>query len=296
MGAAEWTGYPSSMSTASTTSFHHPHHLAPQPLPPSAATAAASNSAYPSYDTLPSDPTNLHLPTVLTEMQTYCPTSDYHHGAIVPHVQAPLCSPNYSTPKNEYDSYNAAAASNYSSYNNWPNGYNNYQYGSCAGQPQYSAHTAHTMVLYPQLISTFNQNEIHLHLHGTEKIEQYFGGENALTISSPSCNRPSIEIGIGTSDHEQEQMQNTHNVAGVMGNDPHAGHVVVTDPTNLNADQRQTQTHLSDPSANVGGSGGSSGGGGGEGVGTAVSNDQHTHATREGEDVWRPYVPTSWPQ
>ncbi|KAM7349118.1 lozenge isoform 2-T2 [Cochliomyia hominivorax] len=305
MGATEWTGYSSSMPSASSTSFHHPHHLPPQPLPPSAASAAATNSAYSSYDTLSTDPTNLHLPTVLTEMQPYCPTTDYHHGAIVPHVQAPLCSPNYTTPKNEYDSYNAAAAAGYSSYNNWPNGYNNYQYGSCAGQPQYSAHTAHTMVLYPQLISTFNQNEIHLHLHGTDKIEQYLGGENALTISSPSCNRPSIEIGIGTSDHD-EQMQNAHNVTGIINNnDPHHGHVVVTDPTNLDVEQRQqqTQNHLTDPTTDVnvvggvGVGGGGTGGGGGV-VGATVTNEQHTHhhATREGEEVWRPYVPTSWPQ
>ncbi|XP_037815291.1 protein lozenge isoform X1 [Lucilia sericata] len=296
MGAAEWTGYSSSMTSASAySSFHHTHHLPPPP-PPSAASAAATNSAYSGYESLTTDPANLHLPTVLTDMQPYCPTSDYHPSAIVPHVQPPICSPNYSTvPKNEYDSYNAAAAG-YSSYNNWSNGYNNYQYGSCAGQPQYSAHTAHTMVLYPQLISTYNQNEIHLHLHGTDKIEQYLGGENALTISSLSGNRSSIEIGIGTSDHE-EQMQNTNSAAGVgggglMNNDPHT-HVVVTDPANLDPEQRQTQTHLTDPATEVN----VVGGGGGVSVASAgVTNDQHTHASREGEEVWRPYVPTSWPQ
>ena len=57
------------------------------------------------------------------------------------------------------------------------------------------------MVLYPQLYSTVNQNQIHLHLHGTDKLEQYFGGENAFTISSISTgaaannNRnPTVEI------------------------------------------------------------------------------------------------------
>ncbi|XP_065364861.1 protein lozenge [Calliphora vicina] len=288
MGAAEWTGYSSSMTSASAySSFHHPHHLPPPPPPPSAATAAATNSAYTGYESLTTDPANLHLPTVLTDMQPYCATSDYHPGAIVPHVQPPICSPNYSSaPKNEYDSYNAAAAG-YSSYSNWSNGYNNYQYGSCAGQPQYSAHAAHTMVLYPQLISTYNQNEIHLHLHGTDKIEQYLGGENALTISSLPGNRSSIEIGIGTSDHE-DHMQNA-NTAGVMNsNDPHT-HVVVTDPANLDADQRQTQTHLADPVGDINVVGGGA-------VAAGVTNEQHTHATREGEEVWRPYVPTSWPQ
>ena len=220
-------------------------------------------------------------------MQPYCATSDYHPGAIVPHVQPPICSPNYaSTGKNEYDSYNTAAAGY--SYGNWSNGYNNYQYGSCAGQPQYSAHTAHTMVLYPQLISTYNQNEIHLHLHGTDKIEQYLGGESGLTISSLAGNRSSIEIGIDTSDHE-DQMQNANNNNGVMNTaDPHAHSGVVTDPSNLEPDQRQAQMHMTEQSADVSGV---------TGVTTGVPSDQHTHhATREGEEVWRPYVPTSWPQ
>ncbi|GBP02240.1 Protein lozenge [Eumeta japonica] len=138
----------------------------------------------------------------------------------------------------------------------------------------------------PQLISTYNQNEIHLHLHGADKIEQYLGGENGLTISSLAGNRSSIEIGIGTSDHHEEHMQSANNSA-VLSNDPH-NHVVATDPASLEADQRQTQAHLAaDQSADVNVV---------TGVTTDVTSEQHTHATREGEEVWRPYVPSSWPQ
>lgn len=57
------------------------------------------------------------------------------------------------------------------------------------------------MVLYPHVYSTVNhQNQIHLHLHGTDKLEQYLGSENSLTISSA---RGGIEIGIGTTDESE---------------------------------------------------------------------------------------------
>lgn len=229
MGAAEWTGYTPSSSAGTSSAYssyhhHHPHHhqstLPPPPptlQPPSVTNSSAATAASISYGTVASydsgvisDHTNFHLPTVLTDMQPFCSTSDYHHtgiaptsagaGAIVPHVQPPICSPTYGSTKPEIDSLNAG----YPSYNNWSNGYNNYQYGSCAAQAQYSGHTAPTMVLYPQLYSTVNQNQIHLHLHGTDKLEQYLGPENSLTISSIAGSRSGIEIGIGTSDHEQQ--------------------------------------------------------------------------------------------
>jgi hypothetical protein len=54
------------------------------------------------------------------------------------------------------------------------------------------------MVLYPHLYSTVNQNQIHLHLHGsTDKLDQYFSSESPLTISSNASVKGSIEIGIG---------------------------------------------------------------------------------------------------
>ncbi len=62
------------------------------------------------------------------------------------------------------------------------------------------------MVLYPHVYSTVNhQNQIHLHLHGTDKLEQYLGSENSLTISSA---RGGIEIGIGTADESEIILEN----------------------------------------------------------------------------------------
>ncbi|XP_061395656.1 protein lozenge-like [Musca vetustissima] len=289
MGAADWTGC--STTATAAYSYHHSHPLPPPPAPPSATAAAvATNGVYPGYETLPSDPANLQLPTVITDMQTFCAPSDYHPTAMVPHIQPTMCSPTYAGgPKNEYESYNAAAAAGYSSYSNWSNGYNtSYQYGSCATQPQYPTHGhTPTMVLYPQLFSTYNQNEIHLHLHGTDKIEHYLGGENALTISSLSGNRPSIEIGIGTSDHEDQMQQN-------RGAIDQSSHVVVTADggNSMETDQRQsgggaaTANHLNE-SANdvVVGTNGS----------VVEQQQQHGHTTREGEEVWRPYE-ASWSQ
>lgn len=73
------------------------------------------------------------------------------------------------------------------------------------------------MVLYPHLYSTVNQNQIHFHLHGsTDKLDQYFSGENALvTISSNPSVKGGIEIGIGMggqthSENEESNIQEQH--------------------------------------------------------------------------------------
>ncbi|XP_037921502.1 protein lozenge isoform X2 [Hermetia illucens] len=207
MGAAEWTGY-----TPSTTSSSYPSY-------PSLQSNAAY--AYETPSTVVDHHSNFHLPTVLPDIQPFCsPTDPYHHTGLPPtgapvsaaaivSPQPPVCSPTYATTKTDIE------PSAYSSYNNWSNGYNNYQYGSCPAQPQYPGHTAPTMVLYPQLYSTVNQNQIHLHLHGTDKLEQYLGPESSLTISSIPGSRSGIEIGIGTSDHDvgllaAESEHNTH--------------------------------------------------------------------------------------
>lgn len=112
---------------------------------------------------------------------------------------------------NDIDALN----SSYPTYNNWSNGYNNYQYGATApaaavaasmqtpAQAQYAAaapqvphHAAPAMLIYPQVYSTVNQNQIHLHLHGSDKIEQYLNSnENGLSLSSGARN-PTAEIGL----------------------------------------------------------------------------------------------------
>lgn len=160
-------------------------------------------------------------------MQPFCPT-EYHHtnlntptnptaGLVTGH-QPTGTSPGYATNKtNDIDTINPS----YASYNNWSNGYNNYQYSACTPQPQYAPHAGPpTMVLYPHVYSTVNQNQIHLHLHGSDKLEQYLSSENSLTISSA---RGGIEIGITTSenpdvilgdesvDHHHHQQQTADN-------------------------------------------------------------------------------------
>lgn len=144
---------------------------------------------------------------------------------------------------NDIDALN----SSYPTYNNWSNGYNNYQYAAAAAaaaptaasmqtpaQAQYAAaapqvphHGAPAMLIYPQVYSTVNQNQIHLHLHGTDKIEQYLNAnENGLSLSSGARN-PTTEIGLnGTAaenlnvimenddgdaaHHQQQQQQQQH--------------------------------------------------------------------------------------
>lgn len=171
MGAAEWTGYSSPAVASAYSPFQHSYE---------------QSSA---------------LPAVLpNEGLSYNP-SDYHCGSAAQNATAyngtqftPL------TPwSNEMEQYNY--------------GYNSYQY-PCQppAQPQYpptAAQTAQTtMVLYPQLYSTVNQNQIHLHLHGSDKlVEQYLGNSattipadnNAFSLTAPVGNHRSAELEISES-------------------------------------------------------------------------------------------------
>lgn len=154
-------------------------------------------------------------------MQSFC-SSEFHssnHLAPAPNSAALVHSTSAGNSPSNAMSSNSGCLSKFapeidpsyaSSYNNWPNSYNNYQYASCptaAAQSQYptnAAATAPTMLIYPQVYSTVNQNQIHLHLHGTEKIEQYLNSsENGLTISSArnSSISSGIDIGIATGDN-----------------------------------------------------------------------------------------------
>lgn len=160
--------------------------------------------------------------------QGYCPT-EYHHSnfnatgttAIVA-AQSATNSPTYAS-KTEIEAINPT----YPGYNNWSNGYNNYQYTACTPQTQYPTHHTGppTMVLYPHVYSTVNQNQIHLHLHGSDKLEQYLGSDNALTISSA---RGGIEIGITTSDNSDV----------ILGDDPSEHH---TQDTDIDTDENRDQ-------------------------------------------------------
>jgi hypothetical protein len=117
-------------------------------------------------------------------------------------------------------------------YPNWTNGYNNYQPypPPVPALPTAQSYTpAPAMVLYgPQLYSTVNQNQIHLHLHGAgpEKLEQYLDNFNIGSISAEGMNNlnrnPSgVEVGIGTSDMEQEPpviIKNQHEESDIQDN------------------------------------------------------------------------------
>lgn len=168
MGAAEWTGYSSPTVTSS-----YP---------------ATFQSSY--------DQSSM-LPAVLPNDGLSYNPSDYHCGS------SSAQNASYGT---------TAAAAQFTSLAPWSNevdqynyGYNTYQY-PCQPtvpptQPPYSqppppptAPSQTTMVLYPQLYSTVNQNQIHLHLHGSDKlVEQYLGGaasgmqppDNSFALSNP---------------------------------------------------------------------------------------------------------------
>ncbi|XP_018800077.1 PREDICTED: protein lozenge [Bactrocera latifrons] len=295
MGAADWTtGYPSYNTSAYTpyrthNPYQYPHHT------PSAG--APSNLPHCGYD--PSVPTtlttdhSLAVPGMLTDMTSLC---DYPHsgmaaptGTYMPHAQAPICSPNhYDAGKAELETLN----NTYPSYNNFANGYNNYNYSSCAAQGGgYPGQAAPTMVLCPKFYShTVNQNEIHVHVH-----------DNSL-ISSLTGYRSSIEIGIGTSDHEalsaQGSAQALHDAQMGGGSGGGDGGVVTAADVNSAAaitssehnlqqqqqqhdaqsqvQQQQQQTHLDVPQGDAAGTGEQHSGGRNVDVGDLGN-------------VWRPY-------
>ncbi|XP_035777582.1 protein lozenge-like isoform X2 [Anopheles albimanus] len=115
--------------------------------------------------------------------------------------------------------------SSYPHHTQWANGYHggyhHHQYApaaapcasslAVASQPTGSFHPPAApppMVLCPQMFSTVNQNQIHVHLHGSgsEKFEHYFGSsDNGFTINSfpgpsirsvPSAVPSSLDVGI----------------------------------------------------------------------------------------------------
>lgn len=144
---------------------------------------------------------------------------------------------------NDIDALNTS----YPTYNNWSNGYNNYQYAAPATaatiqtptQAQYPPapqvpHAAPAMLIYPQVYSTVNQNQIHLHLHGTDKIEQYLNtNENGLSLSS--TRNANAENGLNG---------NTENQNVIMENDESDGHHLRNEHETSNRDDE-----VGDPSS-----------------------------------------------
>lgn len=175
----------------------------------------------------------MRLFIVISEMQPFYSSADYHSSNhLTPVVNSSSLIPSSgNSPTNTIPNssscltkFNDIDATNptYSSYNNWSNGYNSYQYATPSAaaasiqtptQTQYPPapqvpHAAPAMLIYPQVYSTVNQNQIHLHLHGTEKIEQYLSSnENSLSLSS--ARNTSAEIGMsGSTDNQNVIMDN----------------------------------------------------------------------------------------
>lgn len=223
MGAAEWTGY----SSVPDTSSYAPY----SPQLPTASGYSYEQSPLVSGDTHG----NYHLPPVLPQdgiAQSYCPTE--YPSATNSLAQSGMIgcpSSSYPGKSTEMEQY----------YGNWSNGYNNYQPYACpppvpvlpTAQP-YNPNP--TMVLYPQLYSTVNQNQIHLHLHGTgpEKLEQYLDNFTIGSISTDGMsnlnrNPPSIDVGMSANDslaqeppaviikHQQEEPEEIQNNQEVIG-------------------------------------------------------------------------------
>lgn len=197
MGAAEWTGYSSPAVGSAYTPFQHSYEQ-PAVLPAA----------------LPNDGLSYNSP------EYHCPSSVQNPTTYNSSQFTPITSWS-----NEVEQYNY--------------GYNSYPY-SCQPpvQPQYTPAAAPqsqtTMVLYPQLYSTVNQNQIHLHLHGSDKlVEQYLGGTGAAipaentsfshnTLSSISNQRA---LGLGISENamvaEEDDVIKQHQEQSVV--DPEIG-------------------------------------------------------------------------
>lgn len=153
MGAAEWTGYSSPTVGTTYASFQHPSYDQANSLPSTVLPGDAATA--------------------------YTPSTDFHCGS----SQATAAAAAYNN--SQFTSLSSWPATNEIDQYNY--GYNSYQPYSCqtSSPAQYPAvvptvqppapPSQTTMVLYPQLYSTVNQNQIHLHLHGSEKFMEYLG-------------------------------------------------------------------------------------------------------------------------
>lgn len=191
MGAAEWTGYSTSGPDSSSYAPYSPQL--------SSAAGYSYDQTIITPETVPIP--NYHLPPVLPQdgiAQSYCPTEYPSASSSLAQSGMIGCASNsYPGKSSEMEQY----------YGSW-NGYNNYQSYPCpppvpALPPSQPYNPTPTMVLYPQLYSTVNQNQIHLHLHGTgpEKLEQYLDNFTIGSISTDgmsNLNRNLSGLEVGT--------------------------------------------------------------------------------------------------
>ncbi|CAH1376494.1 protein lozenge-like isoform X2 [Tenebrio molitor] len=191
-----------------------PAHCPPTTWPeyPSAYPSYSPQSGYYDHQEAPHG-TSLHLPTVLPEpshnefINTSLTSPTPMLNSAKSEIDPMICSsPRYSDNSTYYPNNwgtNPSYANNYNYYNT-PN--NNQQYPS-------------TMVLYPPLYSTVNQNQIHFHLHGsTEKIDQYLSTESlSLTPTRAIELAQNVTTEVAQS-HVQEPLEDTERTQG--HNDP----------------------------------------------------------------------------
>lgn len=120
-----------------------------------------------------------------------------------------------------------------SPYSQWAaNGYGSYQYNTAPALPpppppqsQYPSAVAAVpppMVLCPQMFSTVNQNQIHVHLHpaatpGSDKLEQYFGENGGFmmrpAVTAAAAVAAASEVG-GIGGTHDPTMGQQHDVVG----------------------------------------------------------------------------------
>ncbi|KAK9883535.1 hypothetical protein WA026_001711 [Henosepilachna vigintioctopunctata] len=129
-------------------------------------------------------PTPGHLPTVLPEVPS-------QHEYITTSLTSPLISPTpmYNSAKPDLEAImpsNPRYSDNPYCPNNWtspnPTYPQTYAYDSPTSNQQYSP----VVAIYPHLYSTVNQNQIHVHVHGSsENLDKFFTSAEALSGATP---------------------------------------------------------------------------------------------------------------
>lgn len=130
-----------------------------------------------------------------------------------------------------YPDNNTYYPNNWGSNPTYPNNYNYYNTPNNNQQPYLNSGTP-TMVLYPHLYSTVNQNQIHLHLHGNgEKLE--YLNTDSLTLM-PARSNMELEPASANSDVQTDQQTATQVPGQGQIEEAERGEVQsVTDPSSV---------------------------------------------------------------
>ncbi|XP_031353422.1 runt-related transcription factor 3-like isoform X3 [Photinus pyralis] len=184
----------------------------------------------------PSHTSTLHLPTVLPEVPSHefintslASPSVFHNSKAgisgTSDLDPMLCgSPRY--PDN-----NTYYPNNWGSNPTYPNNYNYYNTPNNNQQPYINSGTP-TMVLYPHLYSTVNQNQIHLHLHGNGEKLEYINTDSLSLM--PTRSSMDLEPASANSDVPTNQQMATQVPGQGQIEEAERGEVQsVTDPSSV---------------------------------------------------------------